>query len=342
METSVKKSLFNCLSDVIPILDNITAMQSAERSLHQIVEQLAKDVSCQSCAIVQIDPETEALHIRNSYNLSWTFSKNFRKHIVSPVLGELIWKGQAIYIPDSKFAETYKREIMLEREFGSAYAVQLIANSQPLGYFYIDSEAKDYFKTEQQLLIQMYARIISVCLFLERVTGRLKQLEMKDADTDALRYEVFYPVLQELMSRTQRLHEQLSVLILDVAGYGQIVKSHGVQIATILLREVVKAVKSHLRPYDQLCRFGADELLIALPGVEKSAAVRVAEKIYHLIIDSKFTELQLSIDAFIGIANYPVDSSSLESLLTAVRNALIIAKREDTKRHIAIVDESYE
>jgi len=330
------------MSNLIPILDELAAMQSAERILHQIVEQLSKDVHCQSCAVVQINMVTEALEIRNACNLSWTFIKNYRKQIAGPVLSELIWKGQPIYIPDSSFAETFKHEIMMEREFGSAYAVQLSANNQPLGFLYIDSELVDNFKAEQQLLIRAYARLISICLFLDRVTGRLKQLEDTDADSGANRYEVFFPVLQDLMSRARRLNENVSVILLDVAKYGMLLKSHGVQVTKDMLKELVKLLKDHLRPYDHVSRFGTDELLIVLPGAEKSSGMDVAKKIHRLIRDTKFTEHQLEINACAGIANFPQDCSSLDGLLTAVKNALLIAKREDNKSQIAVVDEKYD
>lgn len=342
MAAEIKKSLFNCLNDLISIMDEINALHNAEHTLHRVVEQLVKDLNCKTCAIVQINLDTELLEIRNSQNISWTFSKNYRKQIATPIIAELIWKGQPIHISDKRYAATFADELKMEQDFNSAYAVQLIANHQPLGFLYVDSDEYNHFPTERQLIVNLYARVISLCIFLERLTAQLKKLDWQDTDSGAVRFEHYFPILQELFERSHRLKENFSVFILDIEKYSSLIKSYGVEVTTALLKDLVTLINKNLRQYDGISRFGADEFLVALPGTKKNEALEVARKIENLITKSEFTNHKLKVDVFIGVANYPDDSESINGLITAAKNALFNAKRRKNLSHIATVDEKFE
>ncbi len=342
MELSVKKSMANCMYDLLPILDMMNQIKSGERTLHNIIELLAKDLNCQSIAIIEINPNTELLEIRNFHNLSWEFCKNFHKKIEGQVLLELIWKGQDIYIPDKNFATSYAEEFKLEKEYTSSYSVQLMANQKPLGILYTDSDKVDAFPTETRLYIQMYARLISMILFIERITQRMEKLDTKDEETGAIRYEHFYPRLNEMYTRSKRLSEQMSVLLIDVEKYSGIIKMYGLDAAKQMLKELVELIQNSLRQYDGICRFGADEFLVALPSTEGEIAHKVAKKINDMILKNTFSDKKLKINTFIGLANYPDNAASLDGLITAVRAAMFMAKRKKQDNKIIRIEEHFE
>ncbi|MBN2424970.1 MAG: sensor domain-containing diguanylate cyclase [Calditrichaceae bacterium] len=342
METQVKKSLINCMSDLLPVLDDMNRIKSSERTLHNIVNMLTTDLNCKTCAVIQINPDTDLLEIRNSKNLSWMFCKNFHRRIEGPMLLELILKGREVYIPDKKFASSYALEFQLENDFVSSYCLQLIANQKPLGLLYVDSDKVDAFPPESRLMLQLYAKLISMVLFVESITKRLEKLDASDEETGALRFEHFYPKLSDMFERSKRLEEKMTVILVDVEKYAKIVKIHGINAAIEILKDMVSLIQRSLRKYDGICRYGADEFLIALPGTSVEQASKAAGKIYKLMENKKYTKNDLVINTYAGMANYPDNADTLDGLLTAVRTALFVAKRRGSINKVTVIPDKFE
>ena len=342
MAATIKKSLTNCMHDMLPILTEINALQSTERILHRIVDQIVKDMKCKTCAVIEINPESELLEIRNSHNLSWNFTKNYHRQIEGAMLSELLWKGTPIVINDRKFAQTFAEELELENEFVSAYAVQLTANHRPLGLLYCDSDEPAHFGPDLQLLGMIYAQVISNSILLERLTKKVDQLECFDEESGAMQFDRFFVSLRETFSRSQRLGESFGVLLLDIEKYSDIIKMYGIEVAREALKELVTEIKNNIRQYDGLCRFGADELLLSLPGNSITEARKVAEKIIATVKDNKFTEQKLNLSLYIGVSAYPDNAASVDGVLTAAKNALFNAKRAKDGNRIGEADHVYD
>ncbi|HID39400.1 MAG TPA: sensor domain-containing diguanylate cyclase [Calditrichaeota bacterium] len=342
MLVKIKKSLTNCLHDMLPILTDINALQSVERIFHRIVEQIVKDLQCTTCAIIEINPESELLEIRNSHNLSWKFIKNYHRPIKGTMLHELIWNGTPIVINERTFAKTFAEEIQLERDFVSAYAVPLGANHRPLGLLYCDSDEPSHFDAGLQLMCKLYAQIISNVILLERITKKVDELECIDEESGAMHFGRFFVSLRETFSRSHRLGDSFSLVLLDIEKYAEIIKIYGIEIAKEVLRELVEEIKTKIRQYDSLCRFGADELLLSLPGTSLEEAKRVSEKILQLVSATKFTKHNLTISLFIGVANFPENAKSIDGLITAAKNALLNAKRAKEEIRIGETDHVYD
>ena len=231
---------------------------------------------------------------------------------------------------------------MLENEFVSCFAVQLSANEQPLGFLYLDSDEVDYFDENMQHLIKIYSRIASMCIFNERMTEKLKRLQSEDSESGAMRYEQFYPRLQELFHRSYRLHESLSLILLDIARYSTIIQTYGLDVAKELLRNFVKLIKDNLRPYDTVTRFGADKFLIVLQGTQYDLAYKVSQRMHNLIDTAEFTDQKLKLTVAVGISNYPENSTTLNGLLNAAKYALLESKRHEEKGRIAKSDRTFD
>ncbi|MBN1406270.1 MAG: sensor domain-containing diguanylate cyclase [Calditrichaceae bacterium] len=335
-------SFVECARGVLPILDEVVSLHSPERIMHNIVEQLVKNIHCKTCAIVQINQTTDILEISNFHNLSWKFCKDYRKQIISPVMRNLIWQNEPIHIPNYAKATHLAEELKMENDFVSCIAVQLSANQQPLGFLYLDSDKANHFSEKMQYLIQMYARIISMCIFNERMTEKLKRLQLEDSESGAMRYEQFYPRMQELFHRSHRLHESLSVILIDIAHYGGIIQTYGLDVAKELLQQFVVLMKNNLRPYDPITRFGADKFLIVLQATNCDIAYKVTQRINLLFKTAEFTEQKLKLAVTIGVANYPENCVTLNGLINAAKHALLESKRHQEKGGIAMSEGKFD
>ncbi len=316
-------------------LAEIKSAKNCERILHDLLGELVKLLDLNVAAIIELNPDTELLEIRNFHNLSWNFCKNYRRPIDSQILRELIWKNQDINIPEKKHAQKVVDHLHMQHDFVAAFVTSLNAYQQPLGFLYVDSLTLNFFTQERQQIVRIFASLISMVLHLERLTQRLRQLDRIDEESGALRFEYYLPFLKENFHRSTRMNEPYSLLLIDLEKFGNIITQYGVEVARQLLKELVSKIKTQLRKYDEICRFGADEFCISLPATNSTNALEVAKKIDAILKQSEFTDKKLKIFVFIGIASFPEHANSLNGLLVAVKNALMNAKRISETQKIA-------
>ena len=121
-------------------------------------------------------------------------------------------------------------------------------------------------------------------------------------------------------------------MILDIDFFKQINDNYGHQIGDWALQEVSRIVRTSLRQTDVPCRFGGDEIVIMLPSTNseeaKVIAKRLKDRINALTLPTKYTggeEIHISISQ--GIASFPSDADSAETLLEKADQALYVVKK---------------
>jgi diguanylate cyclase (GGDEF)-like protein len=123
--------------------------------------------------------------------------------------------------------------------------------------------------------------------------------------------------LSSEISRSERAHSQLAVIVLDVDGFKQINDSCGHAVGDEVLREIARALLESLRPYDLCVRFAGDEFVIVLGDCSPEAA-----ELKRLELQRRIDDISIAVDttmlrvgASAGAANYPYDGDTYDSLL---------------------------
>jgi diguanylate cyclase (GGDEF)-like protein len=112
---------------------------------------------------------------------------------------------------------------------------------------------------------------------LSALTSRLRHLEEEaavDELTGALRRGAGLRLLQNEIDRVRRSQGRLVLAFADVDGLKRVNDTQGHLAGDRLLRQVATTLRSRLRSYDLVIRYGGDEFLCALTGagVEEAAA----------------------------------------------------------------------
>jgi diguanylate cyclase (GGDEF)-like protein len=89
-------------------------------------------------------------------------------------------------------------------------------------------------------------------------------------------------ILRE-MSRSQRHGTPLSFVLMDIDRFKVINDTHGHAAGDRALREVSRTVADIVRGSDLAIRWGGDEILLVLPGVEREGAMVLAERVRQRI-----------------------------------------------------------
>ena len=134
--------------------------------------------------------------------------------------------------------------------------------------------------------------------------------------------------MQMAMARADRTAGKAALLFVDLDNFKAVNDSANHQLGDLLLTEVGERFRCAVRDTDTVSRQSSDEFLVVLSDLSQvDEAAMVAEKILRAL-DTPFqlNGRTLSITASIGIALYPDDGQSFETLLKNADSAMAHAK----------------
>lgn len=130
-----------------------------------------------------------------------------------------------------------------------------------------------------------------------------------------------FPELQLAISNLNN-QEKLYLLIVDIKNFTQVNDELSQEIGDALLKEVAHKLANMMQQASVL-RLGSDEFLLLHSAQDVSLTTGIAEKIHALFkLPFILSGIQLNIDVNIGVAVYPQDADSAESLLRRANLAL--------------------
>lgn len=175
-----------------------------------------------------------------------------------------------------------------------------------------------------------YVIVFSDITRLHRTEEQLDLVKNYDELTGLANRGQFRIRLQQALQRARRNDTRLAVLILDLDRFRVINESLGQGSADQLLVLIASALSRALRPSDALARLGGDEFGLVLEPVENVHHVAsIATQLLELCAEPKTVEGEtLVITASIGIALYPSDGKSGETLMRHADVALKQGKEQ--------------
>ena len=130
-----------------------------------------------------------------------------------------------------------------------------------------------------------------------------------------------------------------SVFLFDIDHFKHYNDTNGHLAGDELLRSLGDLLKENVREEEIVGRYGGEEFLLIMPNVEKSLALRAAERIRAVVAGWDFPHRDRQPGGFVtvsgGVAGWPNDGDEVDALLHRADQALYQAKREGRNRILA-------
>ncbi len=177
-----------------------------------------------------------------------------------------------------------------------------------------------------------------VLLIVRDITPRktfeteIQHLAYYDALTGLANRRFFTEQGEKAISMARRHKEPLAVFYMDLDRFKQVNDTLGHEKGDELLEAVATSLQESLRETDVIARIGGDEFAVVLTEVrDEEAAGRVA----HRVIENMPASVveaghEIPVGASLGVAMFPEDADSLESLLKAADMAMYRAKTTES------------
>ncbi len=148
----------------------------------------------------------------------------------------------------------------------------------------LEAGADDYIVKpfdEHELHVRLRAgkRIIDLQLDLLRAREELRERANKDLLTMLPNRPAICATLQAELARCHRDHRTVGVILLDIDHFKKINDTYGHFAGDAVLKETAARLRSNMRPYDQVGRYGGEEFLVVLPNCDLEQSTAQAERL---------------------------------------------------------------
>lgn len=146
----------------------------------------------------------------------------------------------------------------------------------------------------------------------------------------------------ELLSKELRARRAgetpISLLMFDIDRFKRVNDTYGHVAGDRVLMAVTKTLRDNARATDVACRYGGDEFLVLLTGMDAADAFKAAERLREVIAESpvSFGEHEIPVTISVGVATSPLQTRvELSDLIVQADRALYAAKQSGRNRVVA-------
>ena len=162
---------------------------------------------------------------------------------------------------------------------------------------------------------------------LHEANSTLERVAVTDELTGLLNRRGTLQRLEEELARVARTAEPLSLVMLDLDRFKVVNDTHGHLVGDAALRLVADALRSEVRTYDIVGRFGGEEFVVITPDTDIDAASALAERIRERVSSDAVAHngLPVSITVSAGVGQARA-AESADALIARADSALYRAK----------------
>jgi diguanylate cyclase (GGDEF)-like protein/PAS domain S-box-containing protein len=161
-----------------------------------------------------------------------------------------------------------------------------------------------------------------------QLEDHLRRQAARDPLTGLANYRHFVDVLDSEIKRSMRTNREFALLFFDLDGLKKLNDRYGHVKGSQALCRLADALCSCCRDIDTPARFGGDEFAVILPETNSDTAslvsLRIRDRVSH---DSNGPAISVSA----GIAAYPRDGQTIESLLCVADSELYSKKKQRSR-----------
>jgi diguanylate cyclase (GGDEF)-like protein len=142
----------------------------------------------------------------------------------------------------------------------------------------------------------------------------------------------------EVLATARRTGTGVCLLLFDLDGFKLINDTYGHQAGDDVLRSIGKRLRKAVREDDVVARWGGDEFVLVLRGIEDASAARSRAAALADMVSGETVGDGLRVGASVGIAMFPRHAGSLPELIEAADAAMYAAKRDGVTYRLAGVE----
>jgi diguanylate cyclase (GGDEF)-like protein len=195
-----------------------------------------------------------------------------------------------------------------------------------------DHVGKPFDRDELRARLHVGQRFTELTEKLMQTQRTLEKQANTDVLTGAMNRRAILERLKQELARAKRQGTPLSVGLLDVDHFKHTNDTLGHAAGDQVLQWIAKKTTNAMRPYDGFGRFGGEEFLTIIPGVDSAKVRDILERVRLDIVSSPAEAGGRSVEVTVSIGGATSSGGSVDELIRAADDALYEAKAKGRNR----------
>ena len=193
------------------------------------------------------------------------------------------------------------------------------------------TESKQVEKRLRYVNDRLQGQLIEIGL----LQSKLREQAIRDPLTNIFNRRYLDETLDRELSRAAREDYPVCVIMVDIDHFKRVNDTHGHEAGDLVLKAMAATLSHHCRRGDFACRYGGEEFVVVLPNITLETAYARAEDLRTSLnqLSVPYEEHNLSVTISMGIAGFPENGQTRDTLLRAADQAMYAAK-EAGRDHI--------
>jgi diguanylate cyclase (GGDEF)-like protein len=169
---------------------------------------------------------------------------------------------------------------------------------------------------------------------LLRARAALEEQATHDPLTGLLNHGAIVRSLQQAIERSTRERKALGVVLADLDHFKQVNDTYGHLVGDDVLHEFAKRIEAGVRTYDEVGRYGGEEILIILHDLDPDHARERLTRLHSAICDTPFAYHQerICVTASFGFTWLNPNCDTVATLIDRADQAMYMAKKNGRNR----------
>lgn len=325
----------------------LTANLELEPLLRAILSQMEEYFGPEQWSLLMLDEEANELYYALHAGIDAENIADLRIKLGEGISGYVAATGNPLVVPDvnvdpdwSRFARQHP-----ELHLQSIACLPIRHGGRTLGVLQLHNSKLDLLPDSSISFLRVLCDYAAIALANARYVKLVQHLTITDDCTGLFNARHLYTMLENEIAadndpRVIPIQPHFSLLFLDLDHFKAVNDTHGHLVGSRLLSEVGGVIKRALGPDHAGFRYGGDEFVALLRGLDKTAAVELASVLRERILETEFLcgeGLALHLTASFGLATFPQDGDTLHSIIRSADTMMYHAKARG-RDQIAVAD----
>jgi diguanylate cyclase (GGDEF)-like protein len=329
----------------------LTSNLELDSLLRSIMAKMEEFFGPEHWSLLMMDEATSELYYALSAGLDETLLRDLRLGPGEGIAGYVAATGNPLVVPDISADPDWSRYASAHPELNlrSIACLPIRHGSRTLGILQLNNSELDLLPESSVALLRVLCDYAAIALENARHVKLIHHLSITDDCTGLFNARHLYTLLeQEIAQHTADtalrvvsiVQPHFSLLFLDLDRFKSVNDEHGHLVGSRLLAEVGNVLKRTLGPKHAAFRYGGDEFVALLRGLDKPAAAELSLEILESIRNTPYLAengLSLSLTASLGLATFPQDGATLHDLIRSA-DTMMYAAKEGGRNRLVIAD----
>jgi len=318
----------------------LTQTLELEEILLIIMQKMAQFFGPERWSMLMVDEKAQDLFYAIAVGEDSESLKGLRVPLGEGVAGWVASTGNALVVPDVSLDTQWHAfsQAHPELRIRSIACIPIRSDNKTLGVIQLLNTKLDLESEYSISFLRILCDYAAIAIQNARSVKLIHELTITDDCTGLFNARHLYTLLDEQIELSAtRPETRFSLLFVDLDHFKQVNDTHGHLIGSRLLAEVGGLMRRTLGPENSCFRYGGDEFVALLPGLEKKAAIDATTNLWQQLRKSRFLSGQglfLALAGSFGLATFPEDGDSVANIIRAADTMMYEAKT--TRDNIAV------